>query len=395
VSILVFNAGSSSLKFEVFDDGAKGSLGGGSMDWSGGGETASMRAAVSQALDNLKQGGLLSSDRREVIAAGHRVVHGGTRFQDAVVIDQSVRKAVAELAELAPLHNPPALESILAAQEALPNVPHVAVFDTAFFSKLPARAYVYPGPYEWFTEWGIRRFGFHGISHEYCAQRAAQMLGADSRRADTPVRTCSRIVICHLGHGCSATAVREGEAVATTMGFTPLEGLMMGTRTGSIDPGILLHLQQRHGLSPTNLDETLNRRSGLLGVSGVSSDIRKVQAAAKEGNARAILALEIYADRIRAAVGALTTTLGGIDALVFTAGVGENNAELRAAVCSGLEHLGLRLDAGKNIACKADQDISASDAQGRILVLRTREGLMIARVVRRLQSREAGFSANG
>lgn len=168
----------------------------------------------------------------------------------------------------------------------------------------------------------------------------------------------------------------------------------MGTRTGSIDPGILLHLQQRHGLSATDLDETLNRRSGLLGVSGVSSDIRKIQAAAKEGNARAILALEIYADRIRAAIGALTTTLGGIDALVFTAGVGENNAELRTAVCSGLEHLGLRLDAGKNVACKPDQDISASNAQNRILVLRTREGLTIARVVRRLLSREAGFSAN-
>jgi acetate kinase len=177
------------------------------------------------------------------------------------------------------------------------------------------------------------------------------------------------------------------------MGFTPLEGLMMGTRTGSIDPGILLYLQQRHGLSASELDDALNRRSGLLGVSGVSPDFRKVQAAAKDGNPRAILALEIYADRIRAAIGALTTTLGGIDALVFTAGVGENNAELRATVCAGLEHLGLRLDASKNIACKPDQDISSRDAPGRVLVIRTREALMIARVVRRLLSREPGFSA--
>jgi acetate kinase len=291
-----------------------------------------------------------------------------------VLIDESVTTSIRELVDLAPLHNPASLESILSARTTLPNVPHIAAFDTTFFARLSPRAYVYPGPYEWYADWGIRRFGFHGISHEYCAQRAAEMLGLSR----------SKIIVCHLGHGCSATAVRNAQAVSTTMGFTPLEGLMMGTRSGSIDPGILIHLQRHHGLSPEKLDEALNRRSGLLGVSGISPDFRKVEAAANEGNERGRLALEIYADRVRAAIGALATTTNGLDAVVFTAGVGENSAELRAAVCAGLDHLGLILDDGKNSGCKPDQDISAKDSSARVLVLRTQEALMIARMIRRL-----------
>ena len=375
----------------MFDDLARESVGGGSIDWAASRDAASIRAAstagrewqteaaipdmgaaIAEALASLVRIGLLSKELTEVTAVGHRVVHGGTQFPDAVRIDPSVKRVIAELRELAPLHNPPALESITAAQERLPGVPHMAAFDTTFFARLPARAYLYPTPYEWFERWGIRRFGFHGISHEYCAGRAGEMLNNPG----------AKIIVCHLGHGCSATAIRDGAAVSTTMGFTPLEGLMMGTRSGSIDPGILVHVQGRHGLSAQEVDEALNRKSGLLGVSGVSSDFRQVDTAAEEGNPRAQLALEMYADRIRATIGALATTIGGVDALVFTAGVGENNARLRAVVCVGLEHLGLVLDTAKNLACQPDCDVASDDFRGRILVIHTREALMIARLVR-------------
>ena len=210
-----------------------------------------------------------------VAVVGHRVVHGGAVFRESVRIDQGVKAAIGRLAELAPLHNPPALEAIEAAESALPGAAHVAVFDTAFFASLRPDAYVYPLPYEWYTEWGIRRFGFHGISHAYCAGRAAEMLGRDAAGL--------RLVICHLGNGCSAAAVRGGVALDTTMGYTPMEGLMMGTRSGSVDPGVLLHVQRRHGLDAEWLDDALNHRSGLLGVSGASSDYRQVEAAAGAG----------------------------------------------------------------------------------------------------------------
>jgi acetate kinase len=250
----------------------------------------------------------------------------------------------------------------------------VAVFDTAFFGKLPPRSHVYPLPYKWHTDWGVRRFGFHGISHAYCAERAAQLLGGARDW---------RVVVCHLGHGCSASAVLGGRARATTMGFTPMEGLMMATRSGSVDPGILVHALRR-GVDVEDLDIALNRRSGLLGVSGVSSDYREVEAAANEGNERARLALDIYADRVRETVGALATTLGGLDALVFTAGVGENSAPLRAAVCEKLEFLGLRLDSAANDGAAPDCDVAHADSPGRILVIRTQENRMIAREVRRV-----------
>ena len=248
---------------------------------------------------------------------------------------------------------------------------YVAVFDTAFFAYLRPDAYVYPLPYEWYTDWGVRRFGFHGISHAYCAGRAAELLGGDAAKI--------RLVICHLGNGCSAAAVRGGVALDTTMGYTPMEGLMMGTRSGSVDPGILLHVQRRHGLDPERLDDALNHRSGLLGVSGVSSDYRQVEAAAVRGDERARLALAIYARRVRSAVGGLAVGMGGIDALVFTAGVGEHSAVLRSAACEGLECLGLRLDPERNATCKPDGDVGRPDSPARILVIETREELMIAR----------------
>jgi acetate kinase len=384
--ILVLNAGSSSLKFALFDDAAKAEAVSGLLDWKGEGRQATQTlnrqgvgptrtkidvpdygaavTAVTQALGDELKG---------VRAVGHRVVHGGTRFQSSVRIDAGVKEEINRLSELAPLHNPPALEAILDAERTLPGVPHVAVFDTAFFTALPESAHVYPLPYEWYRAWGIRRFGFHGISHSYCAGRAAELLGGERR-----------LVICHLGNGCSASAVRGGRPVATSMGFTPLEGLMMGTRCGSIDSSIPLFLQQSRGLSVEQLEEKLQHASGLLGVSGVSSDYRHVEEAARQGNERARLALTMFADRVRATIGAYAATLGGIDALVFTAGIGENSASLRARVCDGLECVGLRLDPRLNEACRPDADCAAGDSPGRILVLGTREELMIARETRRV-----------
>jgi acetate kinase len=388
---LVVNAGSSTLKLGLFDAKSQDALASGLIDWTGGpqqaellvriGESDQVRAplqssdqgaAIEEAVRRLtERGAALAGRVGAITAVGHRVVHGGTRFRQSVRVDQNVKAAIEELTELAPLHNPPALEAIVAAEKALPGVPQVAVFDTAFFATLPPKAYVYPLPYEWYTDWGVRRFGFHGISHAYCAGRAAEMLAADASK--------SRVIVCHLGNGCSATAIRDGAALATSMGFTPLEGLMMGTRPGSVDPGALLYVQSRRGVSTDELDRRLNHGSGLLGVSGVSSDFRQVESAAQQGNERARLALEIYADRVRAAVGALAVTLGGIDALVFTAGVGENSARLRATVCDGLACLGLQLDPSRNAACRPDSDVAARESPARILVIHTREELLIAR----------------
>lgn len=393
MSILVINSGSSSLKFGLFDAEARQTLATGLIDWRGnpqqaelvlhpsGGEPirshesiADHRAAVLHAVNKLTQlPGPHGEAAHAVALVGHRVVHGGARFQEPVRIDANVKAEVAKLAELAPLHNPAALEAIEAAESALPNVPHFAVFDTSFFTSLEPRAYVYPTPYAWFTDWGIRRFGFHGISHAYCTDRAAELLSR--RQPDL------RSIVCHLGNGCSISAVRAGRAVQTSMGLTPLEGLMMGTRSGSIDPSILLHVQQRRGLSAAQVDKALNHQSGLLGVSGVSSDYRQVKTAADKGNERAALALTMFADRIRATIGAYAVTLGGVDAVIFTAGIGEHAADLRAAVCEGLQILGLHLDTERNSACAPDADIARADSPGRILVIRTQEELRIAREI--------------
>jgi acetate kinase len=384
--ILVLNAGSSSLKFALYDAEGKDEAVSGLLDWKGesGQATQTLNrqgvGPIRTKLDVPDYGAAvtatmqaLGAELKGVRAVGHRVVHGGTRFQSSVRIDAGVKEEINRLRELAPLHNPPALEAIRAAEGALPGVPHVAVFDTAFFTALPESAHVYPLPYEWYRDWGIRRFGFHGISHSYCAGRAAELLGGEKR-----------LVICHLGNGCSASAVRGGRPVATSMGFTPLEGLMMGTRCGSIDPSIPLFLQQKRALSVEQLDEQLQHASGLLGVSGVSSDYRRVEEAAESGNERARLALTMFADRVRATVGAYAATLGGIDALVFTAGIGEHSASLRARVCEGLSCVGVQLDPRLNAACRPDADCATGDSQGRVLVLGTREELMIARETRRV-----------
>jgi acetate kinase len=395
MSLLTINSGSSSLKFGLFDADSCETTATGMIDWAGGTgqarlalhmpsgapilqtiEVSCHRSAVVHAVRTLADARLVSMSPVSISAVGHRIVHGGTEFSASVRIDHSMKAAIARLGLLAPLHNPPALDAIEAMEAALPDVPQVAVFDTAFFAGMPPHAYVYPVPYEWYTDWGIRRFGFHGISHAYCASRAAELLGGDSANL--------RLVICHLGNGCSVTAVRGGTAIATTMGFTPMEGLMMGSRSGSIDPGILLHVQREHGLTVEELDHALNRESGLLGVSGVSSDFRAVEAAALQGHPRAQLALQLYANRVRASIGAMAVGLGGVDALVFTAGVGENSANLRSVVADGLRCLGLCLDAERNTEVRPDGDIATSDSPGRILVIGTREEVMIARETRRL-----------
>jgi acetate kinase len=365
VSVLALNAGSSTLKFSLFA--------GRSMELAADGIVeepalkADLKEGVSAVLSAIRD--RIASD--PVVAVGHRVVHGGRAFTGSVPVDARVLEEITRLSELAPLHNPPAIAAIAAARTAVPGVPHIAVFDTAFFADLPAERHVYPLPYEWYSERGIRRYGFHGISHAYCAGRAAEFLGRQPEGF--------RAVICHLGNGCSASATLGGKAIATTMGFTPLEGMVMGSRAGSVDPGILIYAMERMGLSAGELGEVLQRRSGLLGVSGVSSDFRAVQEAAMEGNGRARLALSIYANSVRDAIGTLAVTLGGVDSLVFTAGVGENSAPLRGEVCRGLECLGLRLDPERNQALRPDADIAAAGTGGRILILRTREDLHIAR----------------
>lgn len=399
MSILVINAGSSSLKFALFDSDAVEERASGWVDWKADPQNATLTMrrpgaepikeqaavpdyalAVSAALRLLGRAGLLDGPRA-VTACGHRVVHGGLRFRSGVRLTPEVKAALAELSAVAPLHNPPALMAIDAAEAALPGVPQVAAFDTAFFADLPPRAYVYPLPYEWYSDWGIRRFGFHGISHAYCAERAAELL---------PAKSELRLVICHLGNGCSATAVCGGKPVTTTMGFTPMEGLMMGTRSGSVDPGILLHVLRQHGVRSDRLDTILNKESGLLGVSGASGDFRSVEEAAAQGNERARLALDLYADRVRATVGALAVTLGGVEALVFTAGVGENAAAFREQICNGLECLGLRLDPERNRAARPDADVADVGSPGRILLVHTREEQRIAREVQQIVSATDG-----
>jgi len=397
MDILVINAGSSSVKFGLFDFDTLEPAATGMLDWAGQVHRATItvtpsrtgaepvrrelhvpdyRTGVVAALETFRQPGVLGPDHGAIRVVGHRLIHGGEEIRHPVRIDAEMKKTIARFSHLAPLHIPAGLEAIEATEAALPGVLQVGLFDTAFFADIPPCAYLYPVPYAWYEQWGIRRFGFHGTSHAYCTDRTAELLGRGQAGL--------RLVICHLGQGSSATAVRDGTAVTNTMGFTPLEGFMMGTRSGTIDPGILLYVQREKGLSVEQLDDVLHNQSGLLGLSGLSSDFRKVEAAAMDGHARARLALDVYAYRVRTMIGALAVTLGGMDALVFTGGIGENSAWLRTEACHGLECLGVRLDVGLNAGPAPDCDVAALDSLVRVLVIRTREDLMIAREARRL-----------
>lgn len=307
---------------------------------------------------------------------GHRIVHGGPVYRQSTLLTADVRAAIAKEVEFAPVHNRFELEAVQAVDRVIGSgVPQIAVFDTGFHSTLEPSAYVYPGPRTWQDE-GIRRYGFHGISHQYAAGRAAEMLQADPESL--------RLIICHLGNGASLAAVSGGKSIDTTMGFTPLEGLMMGTRCGSIDPGILVYLIRHRGYTAGELDDVLNRQSGLLGVSGVSADMRDILRAIEAGNPQAKLAFDVYAHRLVREIGSMLAVLGGVDAIVFTGGVGENCSPIRKVACDQLGFLELKLDSTKNARPNPDDDIAASGSRVRVLVIRAQEEWQIARECYRL-----------
>jgi len=306
----------------------------------------------------------------EIDVVGHRVVHGGPRFHDPILITDDVYSTLAGLSQFAPLHLQAELQGMKTIADLLGDVPQVAVFDTGFHHQMPRVAQTYPGPYEWFEQ-GIRRYGFHGINHQYCSTRAAQLIAKDLKSL--------KVVSCHLGNGCSVTGIRAGRSVDTTMGFTPLDGLMMGTRSGSVDPGILIFLMREHGLDADRIDNMLNKKSGLLGISGLSGDMRDVLAGMHAGNERAKLAFDLYTHGLRMAIGGIAAVLEGLDVLVFTAGVGENSPEVRAATCKGLDFLGVTIDRNRNKESLPDADISSPDSRVKVLVIRAAEDWAIAR----------------
>ena len=395
MNILVVNAGSSSLKYQLFDmendtvparglferigiDGRVKHKAEGHADYVADIPLPDHAAAVRALLDLLtdKEHGALKSVS-DITAVGHRVVHGGEKFSSSALVTGDVLAAIESVVPLAPLHNPPNLVGISACREVLgESIPHVAVFDTAFHQSMPKRAFLYAVPYEYYTENQVRRYGFHGTSHRYVSGRAAQMLGK-------PVSEL-KIVTCHLGNGSSIAAVDGGRSADTSMGMTPLEGVPMGTRSGSIDPAIIAYLCSARGMTVDQVTDALNKKSGMLGVSGVSPDFRDLYAAAADGNDRAQLALDMFAYSVRKQTGALAAAMGGIDVLVFTAGVGENNSTMRASVCEGLEFMGVSVDGEKNRAARGEADISAAGARVRVLVVPTDEELVIARDTRDL-----------
>jgi acetate kinase len=355
VRVLVVNAGSSTLKLSLLDEA----------DDVVASETLAAGADPSPVLERLGQAD----------AVGHRVVHGGERFSAPVRIDDSVQTALRELADLAPLHQPKSLDALDAVAAALPRVPAVACFDTAFHATLPPAAATYALPRAWRERWPLRRYGFHGLSHAYASRRAAELTGG------------SRVVICHLGAGASVAAVADGRSVDTTMGFTPLEGLVMATRSGDVDPGLLLWLEERQGMSPRAMSEALERESGLLGLAG-SADMRDIVRRARERDAEAQLALDVYLHRLRAKIAAMAAALGGVDTLVFTGGVGEHAPAVRRGAADALGFLGVALDAAANEAATADAEIGAAGAPVRTLVVTAREDLEIAHQVRAVLSRD-------
>ncbi|QSJ16198.1 acetate kinase [Nostoc sp. UHCC 0702] len=396
MKILVLNAGSSSQKiclYEIANEGlpkeAPQPLWEGKVNWTqdqgvaeievktAKGETLqesisgdSRHAHLAYMLHTLSDGATRVIDQlSEIDVVGHRVVHGGQNYREPVIITEDVKQAIADWSKLAPAHNPAALEGIEAIEQSLGEVTQIAVFDTGFHATLPDAAAIYPGPYEWVDQ-GIRRYGFHGISHQYCSGRAADILGKDLASV--------RIITCHLGNGCSLAAIKNGRSIDTTMGFTPLDGLMMGSRSGSVDPGILIYLLQYANYSAESLDNLLNKASGLRGISGVSSDVRQVKQAIAQGNERAKLGLDMYVHRLRSGIGAMLASLGGLDVLVFTAGVGEHSPEIRQAACEAFEFLGLKIDPQKNQQQPIDQDIATPDSAVRILVIHTQEDWAIA-----------------
>ena len=390
MKVLVINCGSSSLKYQVLDMTdesllAKGLVERIGMDGSvinhtkSGEETVvnevpmkDHKEAIAQVLAAVQDPthGVVK-DMSEIGAVGHRVVHAGEKYAESVVIDDTVMEALEECIEIAPLHNPPNLAGIEACRALMPTTPMVAVFDTAFHQTMPPESYIYALPYEYYQKYKIRRYGFHGTSHKYVSQRAAQMLGVNINDL--------KLITCHLGNGASVTAIKHGRVVDTSMGFTPLEGLVMGTRSGDIDPAIVSYIKEKEGLDDAGVNNVLNKKSGVLGVSGVSSDFRDIEAAVEEGNERAALALRMFAQRVRFYIGAYIAEMNGVDAIVFTAGVGENDISMREIICNNLGNLGIKLDPIRNKVRGRDTIISTDDSKVALLLIPTNEELMIAR----------------
>ena len=411
MKILVLNSGSSSQKACLFDlaaplpDDPPKPLWEGKLEWRDDRATLEARtasgavakenvergersAATSHLLNELASGKTrVLESLSEIDVVGHRIVNGGRAYNRPTVITPDVKSAIEKMAVFAPLHNRLELDGIALIETLFEKwrgaVPQVAVFDTGFHSGLSDAAAIYPGPYEW-AEQGIRKFGFHGINHQYCAGRAGQILGRNL--ADL------KLITCHLGNGCSLAAIRGGKSIDTTMGFTPLDGLMMGTRSGSVDPGILTYLMREKKLDGKALDELLNSKSGLLGISGISADMREIIAAMKSGNQRAQLAFDIFGHRLRAGVGSMLAALNGADAIVFTGGIGENSPDVRANACNRFSFLKLTLDSTKNSAKPVDTDIASPESAVRILVIRAQEDWAVARECWKLFSRTSAAS---
>jgi acetate kinase len=360
VRVLVVNAGSSSVKLTLLGDDDRALAG-------------QQLPAPGATIDRAQLRSAMRGQLGQADVVGHRIVHGGERFSDAVLIDQDVEKALSALVEMAPLHQPKSLAALEAVSEVLPGIPAVACFDTAFHHTLAPKAYTYALPAAWRERWPVRRYGFHGLSHAWIARRAPELLNLPAGRL--------RVISCHLGAGASLCAIAGGRSIDTTMGFTPLEGLVMATRSGSVDPGLLLWLMERTGMPERELASALEHQSGLLGLAG-SGDMRELLAHADAGDERARLALDVYEHRLRAGIAAMAAALGGLDALVFTGGVGEQSPEVRASAVAGLRFLGLAIDEQRNAAAAGDADITGSEGQARTLVIRAREDLEIARQAR-------------
>ena len=389
MNILVINCGSSSLKYQLINSETEGVLAKGLCERIGidgmltyqpeGGEKEKSEIAmpthteainaVLAALTNEKSGVIKSLS--EVGAVGHRVVHGGEKFTSSCLINDESMKAIEECNDLAPLHNPANLIGIRACQELMPGVPMVAVFDTAFHQTMPDVAYTYGIPYEYYEKYKVRRYGFHGTSHSYVSKRTAEIVGKPYDQM--------KIIVCYLGNGASISAVNCGKSVDTSMGLTPLEGLVMGTRSGDLDPAIIDFVGKKEGLSLDEMNEVLNKKSGMLGISGVSSDGRDLEAAAETGNKRAQLALDVFDYRVIKYIGAYAAAMNGVDAIAFTAGIGENNIKMRKDVCSSLTYLGVKLDEEKNNVRGEERIISADDSKVQVLLVPTNEELAIAR----------------
>lgn len=391
MKILVLNCGSSSIKYKLFEMESKEVVAQGGIEKIGmkgsflkltlpdgqkvqlEGEILEHRAGIEYIFGVLlseKYGCLKSLD--EIGAVGHRVVHGGERFNESVLITDEVIEMLEECIELAPLHNPPNLKGIYAIQELLPNTPQVSVFDTAFHQTMPDYAYMYGLPYSLYEKYGIRRYGFHGTSHRYVSKRACEFLGV-------PYES-QRIITAHIGNGGSITAIKNGKSVDTSMGMTPVEGLIMGTRSGDVDPGVISYIMEKEHMRPTGISTLVNKFSGVLGISGVSSDMREIEAAIKANNPRAALALETYNYRIKKYVGSYAAALGGLDILVFTGGVGENQASTRSAVCKNMEFMGIELDEEINASVRAKEVvISKPSSKVKVVIIPTDEELTIAK----------------